>query len=45
MSFIDLESREIQTLDIMADSAGAKQMLFALKNKLDWPNGLIFASI
>ena len=45
MSFIDLEFMGIQSPGIMADSIDAKQMLLTLKNKLGWPNGLIFASV
>jgi len=33
MSFIDLEFMGIQSLDIMADSVDAKQMLVTLDNK------------
>jgi len=42
MSFIDLEFMGIQSPDIMADSADAKQMLLTLSSKLDWLNSLIF---
>ncbi len=45
MSFIDLEFMGIQSPDIMADSADAKQMLLTLNSKLDWLNGLIFYAI
>jgi hypothetical protein len=45
MSFIDLEFMGIQSPDIMADSIDPKQMLLTLNSKLDWRNGLIFASI
>jgi hypothetical protein len=43
--FHHLEFMGIQSPDIMADSVDAKQMLLTLNNKLDWPSGLIFASI
>ena len=42
MSFIELEFMGIQSPDIMADSADAKQMLLILNSKLDWLNGLVF---
>ena len=45
MSFINLESMGIQSPDIMADSADAKQMLLILNSKLSRLNSLIFASI
>jgi len=45
MSFIDLEFMGIQSPDIMADSIDAKQMLLTLNSKLNWLNGLRFASI
>jgi hypothetical protein len=45
MSFISLEFVGIQSPDIMADSANAEQMLLTLNGKLDWRNGLVFASI
>ena len=45
MSFISLEFMGIQSPNIMADSVDAKQMLLTLDSKLDWLNGLIFASI
>jgi hypothetical protein len=31
--------------DIMADSIDAKQIFVTLNSKLDWLNGLVFASI
>ena len=40
MSVINLESEGIQTLDIMADSVDAKQMLLTLNSKLGWVNSL-----
>jgi hypothetical protein len=45
MSFISLEFVGIQSPDIMADSIDAKQMLVTLNSKLDWLNGLMFASV
>ena len=45
MSFIDLEFMGVQSPNIMADSVDTKQMLLTLNSKLDWLNGLIFASI
>ena len=45
MSFIHLEFMRIQSTDIMADSADAKQMLVTLNRELDWLNSLVFASI
>jgi len=45
MSFINLEFMGIQSPDIMADFIDTKQMLVTLSSKLDWLNGLIFASI
>ena len=40
MSFIDVEFMGIQSPDIMADSADAKQMLLTLNSKPDWLNSL-----
>jgi len=45
MSFIDLEFMGIQLPDIMADSAGAKQMPLTLNSKLGWINGLVFPAL
>ena len=45
MSFISLESVAVQSLDIMADSIDAKQMLLTLNSRLDWLNSLIFCAI
>lgn len=45
MSFIDLESTGIQSLDIMADSLDAKQMVLTLRSEVDWLNGPIFINI
>ena len=45
MSFIHLESRQIESLDIMADSVDAKQMHFTLDGELDWRNDLVFDGI
>jgi len=36
MSFISLQCMGIRSLDIMADSANAKQMLLTLNSKLGW---------
>jgi hypothetical protein len=36
MSFIDLKFTGTRSLDIMADSAEAKQVLLSLSSKLDW---------
>lgn len=44
-SFIDLEFMEIQSPDIMADSADAKQMLLTLSSKLDWLNPYILRNL